>query len=97
MTPNKIRPIHPGEVLSEELDSRGLTRAEFAHALHVPPRRVSAILNGQRPITADTALRLARFFDSSAEMWMAMQHAYEIRVAEIRVGEEIKRTVSLAK
>lgn len=94
MIMNKMRPVHPGEVLSEELETRGLKRAELAKALHVSPRRVGALVNGERRITADTALRLARFFGSSAEMWMAMQQAYDIRVAELTIGNDIKRTVT---
>lgn len=93
MIKNKMRPIHPGEILGEELEARGLSRVELSRALCVPPNRVTALLEGRRAITADTALRLARFFGSSPEMWMAMQSAYEIRVAEQTVGKDIQKTV----
>lgn len=96
MVKNKMRPMHPGEVLGDELELRGLSRAELARALHVPANRITAILNGQRAITADTALRLARFFGTSPEMWMVMQAAYEIRIAEDNVGNKIARTVMQA-
>ena len=66
--PNKMPPVHPGEILQEELEYLGLTARQFSLALNVPPNRISAILHGQRGITVDTALRLARYFGTSPEL-----------------------------
>jgi addiction module HigA family antidote len=74
--------IHPGEHLFEELDALGMSAAELARRLEVPTNRITAILNGQRAITGDTALRLAHFFGSSAEFWLNLQSLYELRLAE---------------
>jgi addiction module HigA family antidote len=92
MLKGKMRQIHPGVILNEELKERGLSRAEFTRVLHVAPNRVTALLSGRRTVTADTALRLARFFDNSPEMWMSMQSVYELRVAEVAIGKRIERT-----
>jgi addiction module HigA family antidote len=85
-----ITPIHPGEHLSEELKELGMSAAELARKLDVPTNRVTGILNGQRAITGDTALRLARFFGTRAEFWMNLQSLYELRVAEKRSGKLIR-------
>ena len=82
--------IHPGEQLAEELKELGMSAAELARKLHVPTNRVTGILNGQRAITADTALRLAHFFGTSAEFWLNLQSIYELRIAEGQVGKSIK-------
>jgi len=72
--PNKLPPIHPGEILREEfVKPRGLSRNALSRALNVPPRRINEIVLEKRSITADTALRLARFFGTSAEMWTGLQ------------------------
>ena len=89
-----MRPVHPGEILREELAELGLSARAFARALGIPVNRVTQILNGRRGISADTALRLARYFGSSAEFWMDLQSAYELRRARVDVGETIARTVS---
>ena len=78
----KLRAIHPGELLKDELDERGVSLNGLARALRVPMNRVSAIVSGKRSVTADTALRLARYFGTSAQMWMNMQTAYDLEVAE---------------
>ena len=78
----RLTPIHPGEVLEELLRPAGLTGNALALALRVPSNRIGAILNGQRGVTADTALRLARYFATSAQMWMNLQAKYELAVAE---------------
>lgn len=88
-----MRPVHPGELLGEELRELAMSATAFAAALGVPPNRITAILNGQRGITADTALRLARYFGMSAQFWMNLQQAFELRSAEIRSGEAIERSV----
>jgi addiction module HigA family antidote len=80
---NRMRPVHPGEVLREEyLAPLGMSANALASALHVPANRVSAIIAGKRNVTADTALRLARFFGTSPEFWLNLQQSYELRVAE---------------
>jgi len=84
-------PIHPGEVLREELELLGVSAAEFARQLHVPTNRITGILNEERAVTADTALRLGHWFGTSAEMWLNMQKLYELRLAEQEVGAEIKK------
>ena len=90
---NKMRPIHPGEQLREELDETGMSAAAFAEALGVPANRISEILRHKRGITADTALRLARYFGTTAEYWINLQKAYELRLAEQTVGPEIQKSV----
>ena len=85
------RPIHPGEHLKEALEELGMSAAELARQLRIPTNRVTAILNEERGITADTALRLGHWFGTSAEMWLNMQKLYELRLAEQEVGAEIKK------
>jgi addiction module HigA family antidote len=82
--------IHPGEHLAEELKELGMSAAELARKLDVPTNRITGILNGQRAITGDTALRLAHFFGTSAEFWLNLQSLYELRVAQKKVGKSIK-------
>jgi len=84
-------PIHPGEVLREELEVLGMSAAEFARQLNVPTNRITGILNEQRAITADTALRLGHWFGTSAQMWLNMQTLYELRLAEQEHGAEIRK------
>ncbi len=91
--PNAMRPIHPGEILRDELTERGLSANALARALGVPANRITGILNGTRAITADTALRLARCFGTSPEFWMNLQQAYELRRAQLKNGTVIDRTV----
>ena len=89
----KLRPIHPGELLRDELQERKVSLNGLALSLRVPMNRVSAIVNGKRSITADTALRFARYFGTSAQMWMNLQTAYDLEVAEREVGSRIEREV----
>jgi antitoxin HigA-1 len=84
-------PIHPGEMLREDLEALRMSAAELARQLDVPVNRITEILNGQRAITGDTALRLAHFFGTSAEFWLNLQKLYELRVAEQKKGKEIAR------
>jgi len=86
---NNMRPIHPGEQLRDELDERGMSGSALARELHVPAPRINDILAGKRGITADTALRLARYFGTSAEFWMNLQAAYELRSARKQAGKEL--------
>ena len=85
-----VTAIHPGEHLVEELNEIGISAAELASKLDVPTNRITGILNGQRAITEDTALRLANFFGTSAEFWLNLQSLYELRIAQKKVGKLIK-------
>lgn len=90
---NGMRPIHPGEILKGELDELKLSANALAKALDVPTNRITAILNEQRGITADTALRLARFFGTGPEFWMSLQASYDVKKAREAVGQEIVKNV----
>ncbi|MGD0776212.1 MAG: HigA family addiction module antitoxin [Candidatus Solibacter sp.] len=81
--------IHPGEHLAEELQELGMSATALARKLGVPPNRITGILNGQRAITGDTALRLAHFFGTSPEFWLNLQSLYELRLAQKKVGKSI--------
>src|SRR5712692_5395390 len=81
--------IHPGEHLAEELKELHLSAAELARRLNVPTNRITGILNGQRAITGDTALRLAHFFGTSAEFWLNLQSLYQLRLAQKKAGKSI--------
>ena len=85
--------IHPGEILADELQELKMSAAELARTLHVPTNRITQILNGQRGITADTALRLGQWLGTGAELWLNLQKSYELRLAEQEAGEEIKNTI----
>jgi len=83
--------IHPGEQLAEQLEALGMSAAELARQLKVPTYRITHILNGDRAITGDTALRLGHFFGTSAEFWLNLQKLYELRIAERESGADIKQ------
>jgi antitoxin HigA-1 len=89
--------IHPGEHLAEELTELGMSAAELARKLDVPTNRITGILNGQRAITGDTALRLAHFFGTSAEFWLNLQSLYELRIAEKKIGKSIRTLPRLVR
>ena len=91
---NRMRPVHPGEVLRDELDELGLSANALSKALGVPVNRVTMILNGQRGVSADTALRLARYFGTTPELWLNLQKTWELRQAEIQSGKEIAARVT---
>lgn len=93
MTKKRIAPVHPGELLKEELDERGISLNRLARDIRIPLSRVSLIVNGKRGITADTALRLARYFDTSAQMWLNLQNAYDLESAEAKTAGRIEREV----
>ena len=82
-------PIHPGEILADELEEIDVSSAELARSLRVPPNRISQLLAGKRAITADTALRLAQYFGTSADLWMNLQKTYELDLARKGAGREI--------
>ena len=88
-----MRPVHPGEILGEELEELGLSANALAKALDVPTNRVTAVLKGQRGVTADTALRLSRYFGTRSQLWQNLQKAFELRVAEIESGKQIEERV----
>ena len=81
--------IHPGEILADELTELGVTPTELSRQISVPPNRVTQIIHGRRGVTGDTALRLGHWFGTSAQFWLNLQNAYDIRVAEQRAGQEI--------
>lgn len=90
----RLKPIHPGEILKEEFMSpMEISINRLARDLMVPPNRISEIVNGKRGITADTSLRLARYFKTSPELWMSMQTEYDLRVADRNVGAEVKKRI----
>jgi len=86
-------PIHPGEILADELEERGMSALALAKALHVPANRISQIISGKRGITADTALRLSQLLGTTPEFWINLQKSYELRLAEQERGEEIRRLI----
>lgn len=86
--------VHPGEVLLEEfLTPMGISQNALARELGVPPRRINEIVHGQRAVTADTALRLARYFGTSEGFWMGLQADYDLEEARKRLGEQLERDV----
>ena len=89
-------PIHPGETLREDLEALGMSAAELARRSEVPVNRITQILNGQRAVTGDTALRLGHFFGTSGEFWLNLQKLYELRRAEREHSAEIGQLPSLA-
>ena len=91
---NNMRPIHPGEQLRDELETLGMSARALAKALHVPVNRITSILQEQRAITADTALRLARYFGGTPEFWLNLQSAYELRRARQETGPKINQEVT---
>jgi addiction module HigA family antidote len=90
---NRMPPVHPGEILAENLVEIGRSARAFAAEIGVPHNRVAAILRGQRSITADTALRLGRYFGTGAKFWMNLQQSHDLKIAEQTSGREIRATV----
>ena len=90
---NGMRPVHPGKILAEELEELGMSANAMAKALSVPTNRITAILKGQRGVTADTALRLSRYFGTTPQFWLNLQKTFELRVAEIESGDDIAERV----
>ena len=92
---DKIPTIHPGEILMEDfIDGFGITQNRLAVAIGVPPRRINEIVHRKRGITADTAVRLAKYFGTSAEFWMGLQVDYELDVAAEKVADQLDRIIS---
>jgi addiction module HigA family antidote len=91
-----LKPIHPGEVLLEDyLKPMGISQYRLAMGISVPPRRINEIVHGKRGISADTALRLARFFGTSARLWLNLQSRYDLETEEDRLGAALRREVEV--
>ncbi len=98
MNKRDLPPVHPGEILLEDfLNPMGITRYRLAKSIGVPQRRIDEICASKRAITADTAMRLARFFGTDAQSWMNLQAAYDLEVAEMSLAERIEREVKPLK
>lgn len=98
MAGKRLAPVHPGEILlSDFLEPLGLTQYRLAKSLSVPPRRINEIVHGKRAVTADTALRLARFFGTSERFWLNLQTAYDLDVERDRLGARLPREVLVLK
>ncbi len=96
MAARKVSPVHPGEVLHEEfLKPLGVSQYRLAKEISVPPRRVNEIVHGSRAITADTALRLARYFGTTDRFWLNLQARYDLEVERDRLGSRLEREVSV--
>ena len=96
MSPRKLTPIHPGEILLEEfLVPLGISQYRVAKDINVPPRRINEVVRGQRAITADTALRLARFFRTTDRFWLNLQTRYDLEVEKDRLGNRLEREVTI--
>ena len=89
-------PIHPGDHLAEELKELGISAAELARQIEVPVNRVTSIINRQRAVTADTALRLGHWFGTSPEFWLNLQKLYELRLAREEVGDQVEKLPKLS-
>ena len=93
-TKDRLPPIHPGEILREEfLSPLGMSAHQLSMALRVPATRINDIVNEKRGITADTALRLSRYFGTTSRFWMNMQASWKLEVAEDQLGESVRRDV----
>ena len=91
MAKRKARPVHPGEIVREQLDELGMSANALADALHVPTNRVTGILNGTRALTPETALRLERYFTgTTAEFWLNLQTGFDLRRAEAAIGTALR-------
>jgi addiction module HigA family antidote len=98
MRSRKLPPTHPGEVLAEEfLRPLGLSQYRLARDIRVPPRRINEIVQGKRAISADTALRFARYFGTSDRFWLNLQPAYDLEIERDRLGKRLEREVTVLK
>jgi len=86
--------IHPGEILADELQELNISAAELARNLKVPTNRITEIINGERSITADTALRLGRWFGTGPELWLNLQKSFDLRTAREKSGKQIEMEVT---
>jgi len=96
MATRKLLPVHPGEILAEEfLSPLGISQYRLAKETAVPPRRINEIIKGTRAVTANTALRLARYFGTSERFWMNLQSRYDLEVEKVRLGSRLRREVKV--
>lgn len=96
MPVNKIAPIHPGEILKEEfLDPMGISQYRLAKDINVPPRRINEIVHCKRSVSADTALRLGRYFKMSPQFWLNLQSHYDLEVESDRIGRRLESEVKV--
>lgn len=96
MAPKRLSPVHPGEVLLEEfLGPMGVTQYRLAKDISVSARRINEIVHGERAVTADTALRLSRYFGTSERFWLNLQADYDLQVEKDRLGDRLKREVTV--
>jgi addiction module HigA family antidote len=96
MNSKKMPPIHPGEILKEEfLDEMNISQYRLAKDINVPPRRINEIVLGKRGITADTALRLGRYFSMSPQFWINLQTHYELEIESEKIGERLESEVKI--
>jgi antitoxin HigA-1 len=94
MKPTKLPPVHPGEILLEEfLTPLEISQYRLAKDISVPPRRINEIVHGTRAVTADTALRLARYFDTSERFWLNLQARYDLEIEKDRLGKRLEKEV----
>ncbi|GHD69108.1 transcriptional regulator [Luteimonas padinae] len=93
---NGMPPIHPGEFVLEILEEFGISQAAFARAIGVSPMRISHVVRGTRPVTADLALRFGRAFEQSAQYWINLQNDYDLKIAERELGESLDKVQPLA-
>lgn len=96
MARNGLPPIHPGEFLAETLDELDLSQAEFARAVGVSPMRISHVIKGTRPVTAELALLFGRAFGQTPEYWLNLQSAYDLKIAETAIGRRLKSVAAIA-
>ncbi len=95
MSKRAVGSVHPGEHLAEHLEELGISQYRLAKDIGVPPRRINEIVHGKRSITADTALRLGRYFGTSPQFWMNLQSNYDLEVARERLGDRIEKEVKV--
>lgn len=93
---NGMPPIHPGEFIQEILDGHGMSQAALARAIGVSPMRISHVVRGERPVTAELALRLGRAFGQSAQFWINLQNAYDLKIAERKLKGSLRKVRRLA-
>lgn len=94
MATKKLPPVHPGEILNVEfLQAFGISQYRLAQEVGVPPRRINEIVHGQRGVTANTALRLARYFGTSERFWTNLQSAYDLEIERDRLGDDLRKEV----
>ena len=96
MLKNGLPPLHPGEFLREILDELGISQAQFARAIRISPMRVSHVINGARPMTAELALLFGRAFGQSPQYWLNLQATYDLKTAEAAIGRQLRAVTELA-